>query len=373
MASKKDYYETLETQKGATDDEIKKAYRKLAKKYHPDANPDNPQAEQNFKEVSEAYSVLSDQTKKNAYDQYGHSAFDQSGGGGFSSDFDMGDIFNMFTGGSFSGFGGSARRQGPKRGADLQTNIQITFEQAFFGVDKDITLPMNEICSTCNGNKAKVGTVPQSCKSCGGTGAENIQQQTMFGAMIRQRTCTTCRGEGKIIKEHCVTCRGSGKIRKSKTIQANIPKGIDNGQSIRLGGRGEPGEPGASNGDLLVTVYVSAHKLFVRNGDDIHLNVPITFVQAALGAEITIPTMDDEEKKTIKAGTQTGTIITFRGKGFPNVRSNRISGDLIATLVVSVPTSLTDKQKQTLVQFSDEMGEDYKDHKKSFIGGIFKK
>lgn len=362
MSSKKDYYETLGVNKNASDDDIKKAYRNLAKKYHPDANPGDVTAEENFKAVSEAYSVLSDSEKKGAYDKFGHSAFDQSAGGGFSADFDMGDIFSSVFGDFFGG--SSSRRRGPRRGMDLQTTLQLTFEEAFFGIEKDITLFMNEFCSSCNGSGAKEGTFPETCKTCKGTGVESIHQQTVFGTMVRQRTCTSCRGEGKVIKDPCTTCRGTGKVKKNKTLKVNIPKGVDNGQTLRLSGKGEPGESGAPLGDLLVNIYVGKHKLFVRDEDNIHLEVPITFPQAALGSEITIPTMNGEEKRTIKAGTQTGTNIVLKGKGFSNVQNNRYIGDLIVTLKVVVPTALNENQKQLLMNFDEEMGESYKNNEK---------
>ncbi len=378
MAEKRDYYEVLGVPKTASDDEIKKAYRKMAKQYHPDANPGDTAAEDKFKEVNEAYAVLSDPQKKAAYNQYGHSAFDQSGGGGggFYGGFDMGDIFESFFGesgfGEMFGGGGGRRRNGPRRGADMQTNIQITFDEAYFGTTRDITLTSSDSCPTCKGTGAKPGTNADNCKKCGGSGQERVQQQTMFGTMTTVRTCSACHGEGKIIKDPCTTCRGEGKVRTSKTITVTVPKGIDNGQSIRIGGKGESGEKGGPPGDLLITVYVQPHKVFVRKGNDLHLEVPITFVQATLGDEISIPTMEGEEKYTIKPGTQPGTVVSIRGKGVPNVKNNRVVGDLIVTLDVTVPTTLTDKQKQALRTFADEMGEDYKDHKKGFFDKLFK-
>lgn len=366
MSSKEDFYQILGVSKTASDDEIKKAYRNLAKKYHPDANPDNKDAEMKFNEIGEAYSVLNDSTKRQQYDQFGHSAFDQSGNsGGYSADFDMGDIFSSFFGGSQGG-----RRQGPRQGADLQTNVQITFEEAFTGCKQEITIPVNEVCKTCDGTKAKPGTKIENCGTCRGSGVETVQQNTILGAMMRQVTCRSCHGNGKIIKDPCTTCRGAGKVRINKKLEASIPAGIDNGQTLRISGKGEAGEPGAPNGDLLVTVYVLAHKLFVREGNNIKIEVPITFVQASIGGEITIPTMEKETKQIVKAGTQSGTIINLRGKGFPSVRNNRVVGDIFVTLKVSVPTSLTEKQKQILLEFAEDMGEDYKDHKKGFLDKI---
>jgi len=376
MADKTDYYEALGITKDANDDQIKKAYRKLAKQYHPDANPGDSKAEAKFKEVSEAYSVLSDPQKRAAYDQYGHSAFDpnSSGGqGGFSgySGFDANDIFESFFGGGFGDiFGGGARRNGPRRGADLQTSMQIEFEEAVNGAEKSIQITSNEACDTCKGSGAKPGTTAESCKQCNGTGQERVMQQTMFGAMTSVRTCSACRGTGKIIKTPCTNCGGSGKVRQSKTLQIQIPKGIDNGQSIRLTGKGEPGERGGPSGDLLITIYVKPHRLFTRNGTNLYLEVPITFAQAALGSEISIPTLTGLEKYTLKPGTQTGTAVTLKGKGIPSLRNNKNFGDLVATLKVTVPTQLTDRQKQLLKDFAESMGEEYTDHKKGFFDKV---
>jgi molecular chaperone DnaJ len=374
MADKRDYYESLGVQKNASDDELKKAYRKMAKQYHPDANPGDKKAEERFKEINEAYGILSDPQKKAAYDQYGHAAFDQTaaGGGGYYSGagFDMGDIFESFFG--ESNFGdifnsGSRRRTGPRRGADLRTTLQIKFEEAVFGTVKDIKLQTSETCETCHGTGAKPGTVAENCRHCGGTGQERVQQQTMFGAMTAVRTCSVCKGEGKIIREPCPVCHGSGKNRVNKTLQVTVPKGIDNGQSIRLSGKGEPGDKGGPAGDLLITVYVQPHRVFTRQGTNIYLDVPITFVQAALGDEIAIPTLDGEEKYNVKPGTQPNTIVSIRGKGVPNVKNQRLIGDLVVKFIVNVPTQINEKQKQKLREFADEMGDDYKNSKKTWF------
>jgi len=376
MADKNDYYDTLSVQKSATDEDLKKAYRKLAKQYHPDANPDDAAAEAKFKEISEAYAVLSDPQKRAAYDQYGHAAFEQGGAGGFHGgvNFDMSDIFESFFGGD-GGFGdlfggGGRRRNAPRRGADLQTNVQIKFEEAVFGTQRDIQIQSNETCETCKGTGAKPGTTAESCKHCGGSGQERVQQQTMFGTMTSVRTCGICRGEGKVIRDPCTACRGTGKVRASKTLQVNIPKGIDNGQSIRLSGKGEAGDKGGTAGDLLITVVIQPHRHFSRQGNNIYLDVPITFVQAALGEEIIIPTLDGEEKYAVKPGTQPGTVVNIKGKGVPNVKNNRLVGDLVVKLLVTVPTQLTEKQKQRLKDFADEMGDEYKNQKKNFINKI---
>jgi len=365
MADKSDYYETLGVSKTATDSELKSAYRKLAKQYHPDANPGDTTAEAKFKELSEAYAVLSDGDKRAAYDQHGHAAFDPSrgGGGGYHGDinFDMNDIFSSFFGDNFDIFGGGGRRRnGPRRGADLQMRMQITFEEAVFGATKEVQLQGNETCQTCKGSGAKPGTHAENCKECGGSGQVRVVQQTLLGSMTTVRACTACKGEGRIIKEPCTTCRGSGKVKATKTLSITVPKGIDTGQSIRLAGKGEPGEKGGPDGDLLITMQILPHKLFSRQGNNLYLDVPITFVQAALGDEISVPMLDgSEERYNVKAGTQPGTQVQMRGKGVPSVRNNRNIGDLVITLNVSVPTSLSEKQREALKTFNEAMGDDY--------------
>jgi len=365
MADKQDYYDTLGVSKSATDSELKSAYRKLAKQHHPDANPGDEAAEAKFKEISEAYAVLSDGDKRAAYDQYGHAAFDPSsgGGGGFygNVNFDMHDIFNSFFGDSFDIFGGGGRRRnGPRRGADLQMRMQIKFEEAVFGASKEVQLQANELCGTCKGSGAKPGTHPENCKECGGSGQVRVMQQTLLGSMTTVRSCPACKGEGRVIKDPCATCRGAGKVRATKTLNITVPKGIDNGQSIRLAGKGEPGEKGGPDGDLLITMQIQPHKVFSRQGNNLYLDVPITFVQAALGDEISVPMLDGtEEKYNIKAGTQPGAIVHLKGKGVPSVRNNRNVGDLVVTLNVTVPTSLTEKQKEHLRDFNEAMGDDY--------------
>ena len=375
---KKDYYEILGVNKQASDSELKSSYRKLAKKFHPDANPGDSAAESKFKEISEAYAVLSDGDKRAAYDQYGHAAFDPSnagGGGGFygNVNFDMHDIFNSFFGdGGFDIFGGGGRRRsGPKRGADLQMRMQINFEDAVFGTTKEVQMQANELCDACKGSGAKPGTHPENCKDCGGSGQVRMMQQTLLGSMTTVRTCPACEGEGRIVKEPCLPCRGAGKIRATKTLNITVPKGIDNGQSIRLTGKGEPGEKGGSDGDLLITMQIKPHKVFSRQGNNLYLDVPITFVQAALGDDISIPMLDGtEEKHYVKPGTQPGAVVSLKGKGVPSVRNNRNVGDLVVTLNVTVPTGLTEKQKEHLRAFNEEMGDDYNNHKKNWFEKI---
>jgi len=377
MAGKKDYYEILGVNRDATDDQLKKAYRKMGKQYHPDNNlSDTAAAEAKMKEINEAYGVLSDKSKRKTYDQFGHAAFEQGGGGGgFHGGVDINDIFGSFFGGGMDigeMFGGGGRsKPRPRRGADLQMRVQIKFEEAVFGATKEVQVQTYDACGTCKGSGAKPGTYAESCKKCNGSGSERITKQSFIGMMTQIVPCSACKGEGRIIKEPCVTCRGQGRVRISKTLEVNIPKGIDSGQSIRLGGKGEMGEKGAPPGDLYITVAVAPHKLFSRDGNNLYLEIPITFVQAALGDEISIPTLDGGvEKHSAKPGTQPGTIITLRGKGVPNVHNPRSVGDLVVKLNVTVPTSMNDKQREILKNFNDAMGDDYKNHKKRWFDKV---
>jgi len=378
MATKKDYYELLGVNRSATDDELKKAYRKMAKKYHPDVNPGDKVAEEKFKELSEAYAVLSDSGKRRTYDQFGHSAFEQGGGGagGFHGSMDMNDILNsVFGGGMDFGdlFGGRGSRTRPKarRGADLQVRMTVKLEEAVFGANKEISMQPYDTCQTCKGSGAKAGTHPENCKRCGGAGSERIQKQTFLGIQTVIAPCPACKGEGKIIKSPCSSCRGQGRVRTNKNLSVTVPKGIDNGQSIRLQGKGEVGEKGAPPGDLYIQIAITPHKLFTREGSHLYLEVPITFVQAALGDEIFIPTLDGgQEKYMVKAGTQPGTIVRIKGKGVPNVHNPVQVGDLIVKLNVTVPTQMNEKQRECLRVFNNEMGEDYKNHKTRWLDKV---
>ncbi|MCR5201857.1 MAG: molecular chaperone DnaJ [Lachnospiraceae bacterium] len=357
MADKRDYYEVLGVGKQASESEIKSAYRKLAKKYHPDANPGDKEAEAKFKEASEAYAVLSDSEKRSKYDQFGHAAFE--GGAGGAADFDMGDIFAEFFGGgggggffdSFFGGGRSANRNGPMRGADVATSVNISFEEACFGTKKTINVVVKDPCKTCGGNGAKPGTSPETCTKCNGRGQITFTQQSIFGTVSNVQTCPDCRGTGKIIKEKCPDCHGTGFIASRKNLEIDIPAGIDNGQSVRLREKGEPGKNGGPRGDLLVQVRVNRHPIFKRQGMDIYSTVPISFTQAALGAEINIKTIDGDEKYTIKAGTQTDTRVNLRSKGVPSLRNKQIRGNHYVTFVVQTPAKLSQEQKDILMQF----------------------
>ncbi|MEE1242541.1 MAG: molecular chaperone DnaJ [Frisingicoccus sp.] len=357
--TKRDYYEVLGVSKSATDDELKKAYRKLAKKYHPDTNPGDKEAEAKFKEASEAYAVLSDADKRRQYDQFGHAAFEQGGGaGGFGGfDFnDMGDIFGDIFGDFFGG--GRSRSQsynGPTQGANVRINVRISFMEAVFGVDKKFEMNMKDECPHCFGSGAKPGTKPETCTKCGGKGQVVYTQQSMFGMVRNVQPCPDCQGSGKIIREKCPDCSGTGYVRNKKTIEVSIPAGIDNGQSVRIRGKGEPGKNGGGRGDLLVNVSVDRHPIFRRQEYDIYSTMPISFVQAALGGDITIKTVDGDVVQNIKPGTQTDTRIRLKGKGVPTIRNKNIRGDHYVTLVVQVPEKLNNEQKELLRKFDESM------------------
>ncbi len=354
--SKRDYYEVLGVDKNADEAAIKKAYRKLAKKYHPDMNPGDAEAEKRFKEASEAYAVLSDSQKRAQYDQFGHAAFEQGGGpGGFSGfDFggDMGDIFGDIFSDLFGG-GTRSRRanNGPMKGANLRTSVRIKFEEAVFGCEKQIELNLKDECTHCHGTGAKPGTSPDTCPKCGGKGQVVFTQQSLFGVVRNVQSCPDCRGTGKIIKSKCTDCSGTGYVSKRKKISVSIPAGIDNGQCVRIRDKGEPGVNGGSRGDLLVEVLVSRHPLFQRQDRDIYSTAPVTFVQAALGGDVHIKTIDGEVIYNVKPGTQTDTRVRLRNKGVPSLRNKQVRGDHYVTLVVQVPTQLTQEQKDILLQF----------------------
>ncbi len=371
MPTKKDYYEVLEVGRGASDAEIKKAYRKLAKQYHPDVNPGDKAAEAKFKEINEAYEVLSDPQKRSRYDQFGHAGVDPNSFGGAGAgfgDFDfggIGDIFESFFGGG--GFGRSSRsRSGPQKGADLKYSVEISFEEAAFGVEKEITINRHENCGTCGGSGAKPGTSPTTCKHCSGTGQVQFKQSTPFGQFINVKTCDICRGEGKIITDPCPACSGRGKVRKTIRKKLDIPAGIDDGQTISIRGEGDPGSRGGPAGDLFVTVAVRPHPIFKRQGNDVICEIPITFVQAALGAELEVPTLDGKEKYTMPEGTQTGTIFRLKNKGIPYLRGSG-RGDQYVKVEIDVPKKLNDKQKELLRQFADISGDDVYEQRKGFF------
>lgn len=385
MAEKRDYYEVLGVSKGASDSEIKSAYRKLAKKYHPDMNPGDKEAEAKFKEASEAYAVLSDADKRRQYDQFGHAAFDGGAGGAGGFDFggmDMGDIFGDIFGDFFGGGRSRGQSNGPMKGQNIRTSVRITFEEACFGVDKEIDVTLKEECATCHGTGAKPGTSPETCKKCGGKGQVVFTQQSLFGVVRNVQACPDCHGTGKIIKERCSDCSGSGYISKRKKISVPIPAGIDNGQCVRIRDKGEPGVNGGQRGDLLVEVVVSRHPIFQRQDRDIFSTAPITFAQAALGGDVRIKTVDGEVIYTVKPGTQTNTRVRLRNKGVPSLRNKQVRGDHYVTLVVEVPTKMNSEQKELLKAFDkamygekneDETPSDEKKHGKKGMFGKKKK
>ena len=361
---KRDYYEVLGVDKNADDAALKKAYRALAKKYHPDMNPGDKEAEKKFKEASEAYAVLSDPEKRRQYDQFGHAAFDggAGGAGGFGGfDFngaDFGDIFGDIFGDLFGGRRGSAgARSGPMKGANLRTSVRITFEEAVFGTEKEIALTVKEECKTCHGTGAKPGTSPETCPKCGGKGQVVFTQQSFFGTVRNVQACPDCGGTGKIIKEKCTDCHGSGFVPMKKRFAVTIPAGIDNGQCKRLAGQGEPGINGGPRGDVLVEVIVGQHPIFQRQDTNIYSTVPVSFAVAALGGEVVIDTVDGKVIYDVKAGTQTDTRVRLKGKGVPSLRNKDLRGDHYVTLVVQTPEHLSAEAKELLRKF-DEATED---------------
>ena len=374
MAEKRDYYEVLGIQKGASEDEIKKAYKKLARKYHPDMNPGDKEAEEKFKEVNEANEVLSDPEKKARYDQFGFAGVDPNygagagGAGGFGGGFDfgdLGDIFGSFFGG---GFGGGQRRNpnAPQRGESIRASVSVSFTDAAFGCEKSVTLERSEMCGTCKGNGCAPGTTPEVCPDCHGTGTVQVRRQTPMGVFASNGPCRKCGGTGRLIHQPCPDCRGGGTVRKRKTIQVTIPAGIDHGQTISLRGQGNAGKNGGPAGDLLITVMVQPHDLFRRDGVDVFCEAPITFTQAALGAELEIPTIDGKVKYSIPEGTQTGTVFRLKGKGIP-VLNGRGRGDQYVTVTIETPRNLNKEQKEALRKFSETVGENNYEKRKSFF------
>ena len=363
--SKRDYYEVLGVDKGADDATIKKAYRQLAKKYHPDMNPGDQEAEKKFKEASEAYAILSDPDKKRQYDQFGHAAFEggAGGGGGFGGfggfDFnsaDMGDIFGDIFGDLFGGGRRQSANNGPMKGANVRASVRVTFEEAVFGCEKEIELNLKDECGTCKGTGAKPGTTPQTCSKCGGKGQVVFTQQSLFGMVRNVQTCPECGGKGKTVKEKCPDCYGSGYISRRRKIQVTIPAGIDNGQSIRIREKGEPGTNGGPRGDLLVEVVVSRHPILQRQDMTIFSTAPISFAQAALGGEVRITTVDGDVLYDVKPGTQTDTKVRLKGKGVPSLRNKNVRGDHYVTLVVQVPERLNEEAKDLLRKFDAVTG-----------------
>lgn len=376
--SKRDYYEVLGVSKTATQDELKKAYRKLARKYHPDLNKDNPEAAEKFKECNEAYSVLSDEQKRAQYDQFGPEAFENGGmgggpgAGGFGGFGGFGgsgmeDIFDMFFGGQ--GRGGRSNNAGPQRGADLRYDMEITFEEAAFGVEKEISLKRAERCEHCHGEGAEPGSKVETCPECHGSGYVRFTQNTMFGQMVNERPCSRCHGEGKIISNPCKECGGSGTVKKTKKLKVKIPAGVDNGSRLRVGGEGEAGLKGGPSGDLYVYLYVKPHKFFERDGTTVLCEVPINIVQATLGAEIKVPTLDGQVTMKVPEGTQPGKVMRLKGKGIPSLRGGG-RGDQMVRMKVVVPTKLTDKQKDALQKFADISKDNINPEEKSFLNKV---
>ncbi len=363
MAEKRDYYEVLGVNKGASGDEIKSAFRKKAKECHPDLHPGDKKAEAQFKELNEAAEVLSDPDKRAKYDQFGHAAFDPSMGGqnpfegGFGGFGGFSDIIDQMFGGGFGGgFGGSQTRNGPVQGNDMRYNMTLTFDEAAFGVRKEILIPREESCETCNGTGAKPGTQPERCSTCNGTGQVRTQQNTILGSFTSTRPCSACRGTGKIIKDPCSACKGAGRVRKNTRIIVNVPAGIDNGQTISMRGEGEAGQRGGARGDLYVTISVKPHKLFTRRGYDLYLEMACPFTVAALGGQIVVPTLKESVKYTVPAGTQSGSTFRLREQGIPRLNQQG-RGDLLVTVKIDVPKHLNDEQKELLEKFALSLGE----------------
>jgi molecular chaperone DnaJ len=376
--AKRDYYEVLGVQKNVQDADLKKAYRKLAMQYHPDKNPGDKEAESKFKEINEAYEVLSDGDKRARYDQFGHAGVDgQAGGGGFGGVGDFGnfggfgDIFDMFT--DLGGMGGGARARGPARGADMRKDVELAFEEAAFGVERDVEVVRAESCSRCQGTGAKEGTTKKRCEKCGGTGQVKTVQRTPLGSFQSVRPCPDCGGEGVIIETPCPDCNGTGRVRKRKTIKVKIPAGVDNDSRIRLTGEGEAGARGGPSGDLYIFVRVRPHKLFDRRENDVYMEMPVTFTQAALGAEVKVDTLDGKATLKVPEGVQTHTLLRLKGKGIPHLRGSG-RGDQLVRVIVATPTKLSQKQKELLKDFdSSSDQENYRSSSKTDKKGFFER
>ncbi len=373
MAEKRDYYEVLGVQKGASEAEIKSAFRKLAKTCHPDLNPGDKAKEAQFKELNEAYEVLSDPDKRAKYDQFGHAAFDPTMGGGnpftgspFGEGFDVGDLFNSFFGGGFGGGGGNASRNAPTPGNDLRYSLTLSFEEAAFGVTKEIVVPREEICETCGGSGAKPGTKPERCTACNGTGQVRTQRNTVFGAFSETRPCSACRGTGQVRKEDCPDCRGKGRVRKNCRIQLKVPAGIDDGQTINMRGEGEAGHRSGPRGNLYVSISVKPSKQFERRNYDILMKLAIPYTTAALGGVITVPTLRETVKYTIPQGTQDGTTFRLRDQGIPVLNGSGV-GDLLVTVYIDVPKRISDEQRSLLERLAELESGQSKSNRKGFF------
>ena len=377
MAEKRDYYEVLGIAKGASDDELKSAYRKKAKKYHPDLNPGDKEAEEKFKEVNEAYEILSDKEKRARYDQFGFAGVDPSYGagqggygGGFGGGFggvDLGDIFGDLFGGGFGGFGGArVNPNAPRKGRDVRISVGISFMEAVHGCKKTVTITRQETCPECGGSGAAKGTSPETCPDCHGTGRVNVQQRTPFGVIQSQQPCSRCGGKGKIVKTPCSNCHGSGRVNVKKTLEVTIPAGIDDDQQLALRGMGDGGINGGPNGDLIVIVTVRPDPMFQRDGYDVYVTVPITFSQAVMGAEVIVPTVDGKVQYTVPEGTQSGTTFRLRGKGIPYV-GGKGRGDQYVKVNVEIPKKLTKAQREALKAFEDTLKDDNYEQRKGFF------
>ncbi len=358
MADKRDYYEVLGVGKNADDAELKKAYRKLAMKYHPDRNPDDKEAENKFKELNEAYEVLSDKEKRNMYDQFGHAGVDQNGHGGFGGAGFGGfeDIINEVFGGGFGRGFSSSRRNAPRKGSSIRADVTLSFEEAAFGKKEKIEFYRTEECHTCHGDGAKPGSKKTKCSNCSGTGEVRVSQQSFLGSTVSIQTCSVCRGSGEMIEDPCTTCKGKGRVKKKKTIDVDLPAGVFEGAQMSLRGEGNLGSKGGPRGDVVVVIHVLPHKQFKRDGDDIFLQIQITFAQAVLGDEIDVPTLDGKVQFQIPAGTPSGKQFRLRGKGV-HVLNGYGRGDQYVRVVVQIPKKLNKKQKEALKAFAKEMGE----------------